>query len=79
MISLFYFKKYNNTTPIRTALIFVGLVVFMDVFVVALVIKKSFQMFASLLGTWISFALIFMEIYVTGLFVKKPATKLEFL
>ena len=73
IISLFYFKKYNYTTPIRTALIFVGFVVFMDVFVVALVIEKSFQMFASILGTWIPFALIFVATYLSGLYVRNHA------
>jgi len=79
VISLFYFKKFTHTTPLSTALIFVGFVVFMDVFVVALLIEKSFQMFASILGTWLPFALIFIATYITGLFVKKPATKLGFL
>jgi len=37
-----------------------------DFFVVALLINKSLAMFASPLGTWIPFALIFASTLVTG-------------
>lgn len=67
LVSLIYFKKFNYTTPIQTALIFVGFVMTVDFFVVALLINQSLDMFASLLGTWIPFALIFASTYVTGL------------
>ena len=70
-ISLIYFKKFNYTTPLQTAIIFVFFVVFMDVFVVALLIEKSFEMFTNILGTWIPFALIFISAYLTGLYAKK--------
>jgi hypothetical protein len=53
IVSLIYFKKFNYTTPFQTALMFVGFVIAADFFVVALVINKSLEMFASLLGTWI--------------------------
>lgn len=71
IISLIYYKKFNYTTPLQTAIIFVSLVVFMDVFVVALLIEKSFEMFTNILGTWIPFALIFISAYLTGLYAKK--------
>jgi len=70
-ISLIYFKKFNYTTPLQTAIVFLCFVVFMDVFVVALLILKSFEMFASILGTWIPFALIFISTYLTGLYATK--------
>ena len=70
-ISLIYFKKFNYTTPLQTAIIFVFFVVFMDVFVVALLIEKSFEMFTNILGTWVPFALIFISTYLTGLYTKK--------
>jgi hypothetical protein len=41
-------------------------VIFMDLFLVALFIEKSFAMFTSLLGTWIPFGLIFTATYITG-------------
>jgi len=35
LLSWFYFKKFNFTTPLQTAIIFVAFVIFMDVFIVA--------------------------------------------
>ena len=70
-VSLFYYRRYNYTTPLQTALIFVGFVIVVDFFLVALVINRSLEMFASLLGTWIPFALIFTSTYVTGLVTAK--------
>ncbi|MFC2055402.1 hypothetical protein ACFLV7_14065 [Chloroflexota bacterium] len=67
IISLVYFNKFNYTPPLQTALIFVSFVIVVDFFVVALMINQSLDMFASLLGTWIPFALIFTSTYVTGL------------
>jgi hypothetical protein len=67
IVSLVYFKKFNYTTPLQTALIFVGFVITVDFFVVALLINQSLDMFASLLGTWIPFALIFTSTWLTGL------------
>jgi hypothetical protein len=72
-IASIYFRAFNYTTPLQTAIVFVSVVVFMDFFVVALLIEKSFEMFASLLGTWIPWALIFTSTYLTGLFVTKRA------
>lgn len=72
-LSLSYFKKYNYTSPLKTALIFVGFVIFMDFFVVSMLVMKSFEMFTSLLGTWIPFALIFTSTLVTGLLVNRDS------
>ncbi len=71
LMSLVYFRKFCYTRPLQTALIFVGFVVLVDFFLVALVILRSLAMFASLLGTWIPFALIFAATYVTGLYVTR--------
>jgi len=70
-ISWFYFRKFNYTSPMKTALIFIAFVIGMDFFVVAMLINHSFEMFTSLLGTWIPFALIFASTYITGLWVIK--------
>jgi len=70
-ISVVYFKKFNYTDPLQTALIFVAFVMLMDLFMVAMLINKSFEMFTSLLGTWIPFALIFVSTYITGILVRK--------
>lgn len=76
LVSLIYFKKFNYTTPLQTALLFVGLVITLDFFVVALLINRSLEMFASLLGTWIPFALIFTSTYTTGWYLgRKPQHK----
>ena len=66
IVSLIYFKKFNYTTPFQTATVFVVFVIAVDFFVVALLINRSLEMFASLLGTWIPFALIFVSTYLTG-------------
>lgn len=74
IVSLIYFKKFNYTTPLLTAFIFVSFVIAVDIFVVALFINKSLDMFASLLGTWIPFTLIFISTYLTGLYTTKSST-----
>ena len=63
IIAFIYFQNYNYTKPLLTAVIFVSFVIFMDVFVVALFLEKSFAMFTSILGTWIPFVLIFLATY----------------
>jgi hypothetical protein len=68
-ISLIYFRRFNYTTPLQTASCFLAFVVAMDFFVVAMLINRSFDMFASFLGTWLPFALIFVSTYLTGRFV----------
>lgn len=73
IISYSYFTKFNYTPPLQTALIFVSFVILVDFFLVAMVIEKSFVMFASLLGTWIPFMLIFASTYLTGFVVTKES------
>jgi hypothetical protein len=70
-ISLNYFRKFNYTNPLQTAVIFVSFVIFMDFFVIALMIEKSFDMFKSILGTWIPFILIMLSTYLTGIYSLK--------
>lgn len=69
LVSWIYFRRFHYTTPLVTAFLFVGFVIFMDVFVVALLIEQSFAMFASFIGTWLPFILIFGATYLTGHFV----------
>lgn len=70
-VSIFYHQKFKYTSPFQTALIFMGFVIFMDLFLVALIIQGSFEMFTSILGTWFPFVLIFTATYCAGLFVQK--------
>jgi hypothetical protein len=69
LISLVYFNKFHFITPLITAVIFVSFVMAWDFFVVALLVNKSLDMFTSLLGTWIPFALIFTSTLLTGLYI----------
>lgn len=65
LLSLIYVRYFNYTSPLRTAMLFLMLVVTVDFFLVALLINKSLEMFTSLLGTWLPFALIFASTYLT--------------
>ena len=71
VVSSIYYKKFNYTSPLQTALVFVSVVIAMDVFIVALLIEKSFEMFTSPIGTWIPISSIFLATYLTGLFVTR--------
>ncbi len=73
LLSFFYFKKFGFTMPMQTAIIFIAIVIGLDIFLVAMIFEKSFAMFASVLGTWIPFALIFAATYVTGTLTRKQA------
>jgi hypothetical protein len=73
VVSWIYYKRFNYTTPLQTAIVFVSVVIAMDVFVVALLIEKSFEMFTSLIGTWIPISSIFLATYLTGVFTTKRA------
>ena len=70
IISFVYYKKFNYTTPLQTAFIFLFFVIIMDAGLVAPVFEKSYEMFKSVLGTWIPFLLIFLSTFITGLMVK---------
>jgi uncharacterized membrane protein YhdT len=70
ILSWIYFKKFNYTSSLTTALSFLGVALFMDFFLIAIFIEKSFDMFKSAIGTWIPFALIVLSTYITGLIVK---------
>ncbi|MCK5647117.1 MAG: hypothetical protein KAH97_10065 [Anaerolineales bacterium] len=74
-ISWFYFKKLRYTSPLQTSVAFVLIVMFMDLFLVALVINRSLEMFQSLLGTWIPFVLIFLSTYLMGLAMEAQAKR----
>jgi hypothetical protein len=71
IVSLVYFQRYNYTTPLQTAVIFFVFAVLMDFFVVALLIVKSFAMFASPIGTWIPLSLVFLVTYLVGQYITK--------
>ncbi len=70
-VSMAYFSCFQFLSPLKTALVFLGFVVGMDFFVVALIINRSLDMFTSLLGTWVPFLLIFLSTWITGELVNK--------
>jgi hypothetical protein len=74
-ISWIYSNKFNYTTSLQTAIIFLMIVLFMDFFLVGLIINRSLEMFTSLLGTWIPFILIFLSTYLIGLAVEVQARR----
>lgn len=59
IISYIYYKNCNYTTLIQTASIFVLFIIVMDTGLVAPIFEKSYDMFKSVLGTWVPFTLIF--------------------
>jgi hypothetical protein len=65
-LSWLYFRRFPEASPLATAVVFVGIVMALDFFLVALVILRDLAMFASVLGTWIPFASIFAATYLTG-------------
>ncbi len=71
MVALVYYKKFNYTSTIYPAFIFLFFVITMDAGLVAPVFEKSYRMFKSILGTWIPFSLIFLSAYTTGLIISR--------
>lgn len=61
-----YFRNFGYTSPLATACIFVASALALDFFVVAMLIEKSFAMFASPLGVWLPQVLIFTATYLAG-------------
>jgi len=74
LISWHYFRKYQFTTPFQTACFFLGFTIFIDLVLVAGMIQSDFGMFASVLGTWLPFGLIFVSTYVVGKLVQTRTT-----
>ena len=66
ILAYIYHRLAPGTSVIGLAAMFLGFIVFMDIFVVALLIEKSFAMFLSPLGTWIPWTLIVISVWWTG-------------
>ena len=71
ILSIIYFKKFNYTSPLFTAIIFVCFIILMDLVIIAPLVEQSFEMFQSMIGTWIPFGLIFVSTYITGMCCRK--------
>lgn len=72
------FDRNASTSSEREPTVFLSVAVFMDTFVVAILIERSFRMFQSIVGAWLPFGLIFLSTGWTGLAVRRavhPAAK----
>jgi len=56
-------RRFPDSPPLATALFMVGLVITLDALVVAPFFEKSYEMFRSVLGTWLPFLLILAASY----------------
>jgi hypothetical protein len=65
-LAVAYFRSFPHASPVWTAVAWVGIVMLLDFFVVALLIERDLAMFGSPLGTWIPFALIFLATLAVG-------------
>jgi hypothetical protein len=74
-VSAVYFTRFGYTSPLQTAVAFTGFVMVVDFALVAVVVLHSLAMFASPLGTWIPFALIFAATWLTGVLVTGRHTR----
>lgn len=61
-----YFRARGARDPLPTAVTWTAMVMLLDLVVVAGAIVQSLDMFKSLIGTWLPFALIFFSTWVTG-------------
>lgn len=61
-----YFRARGARDPLPTALTWTALVALLDLVFVAGLAQRSLAMFASIGGTWLPFALIFLATWVTG-------------
>ncbi len=69
--SFIYFKKFNYTSPLLTALVIMVTVILLDFFLTATIILQDYAMFYSPIGTWIPFALIFVGAFLVGYYVNR--------
>ena len=65
-VSYFYFRAPGARPPLAAALGFTVVVAALDAAVVAQYMLRSFDMFGSITGTWLPFALIFLATWATG-------------
>ncbi len=70
-ITLVYFRRFGYWPPLKAAAAFLAMVIALDFFVVALLIEKSFDMFRSVLGTWLPFLLILLSSWLTGTIARR--------
>lgn len=71
IFSYIYYKKFNYSSPIITALVIVATVILLDFVLTATIILQDYSMFYSPIGTWIPFALIFIAALIVGMYLNR--------
>jgi hypothetical protein len=71
VLSLLYLRRPDSWPPLVTASAFLATVLILDAFVIAPLIERSFEMFTSILGTWLPFLLIFLATWCTGVAARR--------
>jgi hypothetical protein len=61
-----YFRRFPESSPRATSLTMLGIVVGLDALVVAPLLERSYEMFRSVMGTWVPFALILASSYLVA-------------
>jgi hypothetical protein len=74
-VSFLYFRRPSSLSPLYAAMVFVMTVAVFDLFVVALLIERSFAMFGSILGVWLPFVLIFLVSWATGWTLRRELSR----
>ncbi len=68
-----YTRMFGFTGPVVTAAAFVGTALFLDFFLVSMIIMRSFEMFSSFVGLWLPMALIFVASALAAVIARSPA------
>jgi hypothetical protein len=71
LFSYIYYRKFNYSSPIITAVVIVATVILLDFFLTAMIILQDYAMFYSPIGTWIPFALIFTAALLVGIYTNR--------
>ncbi len=74
-VAAVYFRRRDAWRPLAAATFVVSFIVLVDLVLVAGVILRSLDMFRSVLGTWLPFALIFGASYATGAAVNRARAR----
>ncbi|MBN1204592.1 MAG: hypothetical protein JXB05_06675 [Myxococcaceae bacterium] len=61
-----YFRSRGARDPLPTAMVWTASVALLDLVFVAGLVQRNLEMFESVLGTWLPFALIFVATWATG-------------
>jgi menaquinone-dependent protoporphyrinogen oxidase len=66
LIARRYFRARGAREALPTAIVWTAIVALLDLTVVAIFVQRSLEMFESMTGTWLPFALIFAAVWTTG-------------